>query len=792
MATVVSNRSRRGALDPIKGFRRGFVGLVSLALLFVAPSCGEAEARVDAARVERLLLEPADGFETARPVERRALGMPDDPATWLRGGSAARIEFEDEGTGSDLLGCLRMAPGRETRLRVPITAGSGGLDGVMLEVLARSSCEVLIRTHGEGDSLEHRRIVHKDDLPQVLDFEWPALAASPRTVEALELRFLFARQPVDLLGVELVHRTADGWLPKVEEGADWIEFEGDARRGLGLRRGRPLRSEFAAGEGGRLRFDVAAHPAGETSEGTALVVEISDGLRVPELRRVELPAVRVGERRRWTAVDLDLGTWSGLEVDVRFRVDGTGIVALANARVAPAVEAPPTVVLITSDTHRFDHLGSSSGAIEIETPFLDALAAQGTRFTGVHATTNVTLPSHATILTGLSPRDHGAIDNRTGLSTRARTLAEAFRDAGYATYGLIAASHLRNEHSGLGQGFDRFSTVHDGEVPIDASIERLLGWLPDASDRPLFVWLHAYDAHAPYDPPEYFRPKLQGRDPFDPDRPALTVPPPLGMATLRDPAWADACYRGEVEALDDHLGALLEHPRLLDGVVAFTADHGECLGHPQVGWGHPAIFPGILRVPMILRYPGGERGRSLDGLRDHTSLGRTLLDLSGLEETPFPGRSLLARSQPEDPAVFALSSAGFEASIRRGDELLVLSLEGKRQAADPRPAPARHGHVLYDLAADPEGSRDLSSERPESAAILRRDLIEWLAAAEDAGWARSPSADAETLAELEAMGYLDAGKPKSQDADDGSEFGSWIELDCGCDACAAGRSDLSR
>ena len=160
----------------------------------------------------------------------------------------------------------------------------------------------------------------------------------------------------------------------------------------------------------------------------------------------------------------------------------------------------PNVVVITLDTTRGDVLGKGF------TPNLDALAERGTLFERAYSTTNSTIPSHASIFTGLPLEEHGAIGNRHEFGSANRTMAERLRAGGYHTAAAVSVSLLRPGF-GFGQGFDRFELPHanafrDGEPAAEVATE----WVRDfaADEIPFFLWLHLFDPHTPYGPPPAF------------------------------------------------------------------------------------------------------------------------------------------------------------------------------------------------------------------------------------------------------------------------------------------------
>ena len=390
---------------------------------------------------------------------------------------------------------------------------------------------------------------------------------------------------------------------------------------------------------------------------------------------------------------------------------------------APSVQtAAPgrDVVLVTIDTLRHDALGFA-GNREVETPHLDRLAAEGRVFSNAHASNVVTLPSHANILTGLYPYQHGIRDN-TGfrLSPKLPTLATLLREKGYATGAFVGAFPL-DSRFGLDRGFD----VYDDSYPPGSSSDdfemserpagEVLGaaqkWYRQAGGKKRFLWVHLYDPHAPYRPPSPYRERY-GKTP----------------------------YLGEVAATDSALGPffamLREQP--LPPLIVFTADHGEALGdHGEATHGLFA-YEATLRVPLVLWMPGGIPTGRADTPARHVDILPTILESLAIPAPMgLPGRSPLSASGPA-PAYFeALSS-----TVNRGWAPLTGLLRGTDKFID-LPLPE-----LYDLANDPGERRNLFSEKRELAAELKRLIPEGASAA------RRQPVDAEEARRLLALGYL--------------------------------------
>ncbi|MEL6714693.1 MAG: sulfatase-like hydrolase/transferase, partial [Planctomycetota bacterium] len=175
---------------------------------------------------------------------------------------------------------------------------------------------------------------------------------------------------------------------------------------------------------------------------------------------------------------------------------------VGDALFVEPTDAPKTVLLITSDTHRGDYLGLARPMPFVDTPSLDALGQRGAYFDAGYSTTNITNPSHIAVMSGIHPRDTQIVDNTTQLTSRVQTLAEIFRANGYRTLAAISTQHLDPGQSGLGQGFGRLDAPSDFKRSGDIAIDRVKDWLDASEGVSTFAWVHVFDAHAPYDPPE--------------------------------------------------------------------------------------------------------------------------------------------------------------------------------------------------------------------------------------------------------------------------------------------------
>jgi len=448
-----------------------------------------------------------------------------------------------------------------------------------------------------------------------------------------------------------------------------------------------------------------------------------------------------------------------LEFALEGNSDTEVLCALATPRLVRPSKEPRTVVLVTSDTHRADHFSAGRHSVDVRTPFLDELAARGVLFEDCFSSTNITIPSHVALLTGISPRDTGIVDNITALARGADTLAERFQAAGFTTLALVSARHLRDAQSGLGQGFDRMlATESERDVDSSLTVDQLLDSLPGIEGRSLFLWLHVFDAHGPYEAPEEFSRLYYpaSRDPYDESLPKLVGRArPAWDLKVRDPDWPLSQYKAEVTYLDSQLERALSHRRFETALIAITADHGESLGGHGIYFEHNGLYPDTLAVPLILVAPGAPAGVRVAKPVRQLDLGRTLLDLSGLGSADFPGRNLLRWTDADGPASaeprFALSSHASAASMEQDGWFLSLHLN-----ASLVPKRAAHQVELYYLPDDRDCENDLVESKHGRAKEMRSRLIEWLNAPRVVGMAREGANSAADLAQLAELGYADS------------------------------------
>ncbi|MFT7678582.1 MAG: arylsulfatase [Planctomycetota bacterium] len=303
-------------------------------------------------------------------------------------------------------------------------------------------------------------------------------------------------------------------------------------------------------------------------------------------------------------------------------------------------------------------------------------------------------------------------------------------------------------------------------------------WLENARGRDLFLWLHFFDVHSPYDSPEdYYRPYyFADKDPYDKNLPKLsenqTVP---WDEQARDLAYIESRYRGEVTYLDELVGKFLEIDRIQSGVIGFTADHGEWLRGPEYFFIHATLSPSTLNVPLIIAWPDAPAGKRVKHPVQNIDLGRTLLDLAGEATATFPGATLFPQEAPEEGTPrFTIETGGRAASIRSGRWFLVLNLAWIK-ATDRSAERQRHAYRLHDLSTDPICQVDLSTQHKVRAKKLRATLINWLQSGSKGRWAVDRDVSQTELDQLAQLGYSDALTGSSQS--------DWYEGECACQWC---------
>ena len=396
----------------------------------------------------------------------------------------------------------------------------------------------------------------------------------------------------------------------------------------------------------------------------------------------------------------------------------------------------PNVILITIDTLRADHV-ACYGARNVKTPTLDGLASDGIIFDRAISQVPLTWPSHAAILTGTYPFQNG-VQDFTGepLSPQFRSIAQAFKGAGYRT-GAVVSAFVLDRSWGLGRGFDFYDDAFSAETfqkkdiglvdrRAGESVDHAISWLRKSPQRPFFLWLHLYDPHSPYDPPEPYRTEYR-----------------------------EHLYDGEIAYADHELGRLitwLKENKLYDSaVIAMLSDHGESLGeHGEDEHGF-FVYNATVHIPLIVKPPAGS------GIRpdrrpepvETTAVAPSLLQLARVKDqiqTQFQSIGLFdAKAAERAPAYsetfYPFSSFGWS-------PLHAIETDRFHYIDAPKPE-------LYDVGTDPGETNNIAALQPATVTVLKEKLRQLLAhnpfSPSKAG-AANLSPDAQE--KLRALGYF--------------------------------------
>ena len=405
----------------------------------------------------------------------------------------------------------------------------------------------------------------------------------------------------------------------------------------------------------------------------------------------------------------------------------------------PATAAPPDVVLVTLDTVRADRMGFLGSTRKGLTPALDALAREAVVFERAYAQAPMTTVSHASILTGTHPPFHKVQDFGLALPPSAPYLPALLGAAGYRTAAFVGSMVL-DPKGPIAPGFDRgfdvydagFRTRKDGADPYATKerrgaevVARALAWLDRRPAGPVFLWVHLYDAHDPYDPPTPFKERF-AKEPYD----------------------------GEIAGVDAAVGRLLaglRERRLYDGaLVVVASDHGESLGeHGETTHG-VFLYEATIHVPLLLRLPGTrEGGRRVSARVSLVDVAPTVLAAAAVAvPAAVQGRSLLGLAaggrEPERPS-YAESEYPHRvfgwSALRAWREERFLFVEAPRLE-------------LYDLRVDPAAAKNIAAERHAvvsgMAGAMGKAVASWTGAAPEAPRA---AVDPALVERLSSLGY---------------------------------------
>jgi choline-sulfatase len=416
------------------------------------------------------------------------------------------------------------------------------------------------------------------------------------------------------------------------------------------------------------------------------------------------------------------------------------LAAACSRRSAPSAKPGAPVVLISVDTLRADHL-PAYGYGGVRTPALDALARDSIVFENAYCQAPLTLPSHATLLTGLLPSQHGVRDNvGFRLAAAHPTLATLLKGRGYATGAAVSSFALRRDR-GLAAGFDlyddQFGAGSPDERPGVETAKRLESFADANAGKPIFLFLHLYEPHTPYRAAEPFRTEYASRP-----------------------------YDGEVAAADAAVGGFLAHLKMSGlydrAIIVFVSDHGEGLGDHGEDEHGVFLYRETIRVPLFVKLPGARgaatRVRAPVGLVD---VFPTIAEVAGAARAAGgPGLSLSGLAGSSVPPPRRIFSETLYPRLQLGwSDLAALTDDRFSYIEAPRPE-------LYDLVADPSEKHDLAASRPPALRSMRAELLSVRDSA-----ASPEKSSAEELEKLGSLGYIrvdpgSAGKGRLPDPKD--------------------------
>ncbi|MBD3277913.1 MAG: sulfatase-like hydrolase/transferase [Candidatus Aegiribacteria sp.] len=411
-------------------------------------------------------------------------------------------------------------------------------------------------------------------------------------------------------------------------------------------------------------------------------------------------------------------------------------------------------LLIIIDTLRADHL-SCYGYSRYTSPSIDSLAANGTVWTRAQAQSPWTLPSHATIWTGLSVRSHRTVtncnwssdstaDKNMALDETLPTLPLLMQDAGYSTFGLANVC-LLSDNYGFHRGFDHYYCRNAGHGMAAASVDSLMEWLAEHKEEDFFCMLHLYDVHAPYDPPGQYA-RLYDSESSS-DATGWNVQNDTIM-NLQDRERLVAMYDGEISWIDYNLYRLFKWLREndLDGrtVVILTSDHGEeFLDHGWIDHGH-SLYQEVVHIPLIMSGPGIEQGKIDSSAVGQFDILPTVLALADIDDsTNCDGADILSGGLQPDRWV--PSSAVAPLPWRENNHMAsVLSGELKTVAVNDLDS-----LVTFNIVIDKSEAQPLP---PDSQGV--HDLLYYWASPQ-IGFPEPATPDRQQTETLRDLGYID-------------------------------------
>jgi arylsulfatase A-like enzyme len=539
---------------------------------------------------------------------------------------------------------------------------------------------------------------------------------------------------------------------------------------------------LAVPEGAVLEFGIGIDPLAWEQPAVTFDVQVCESERCTSVFHEALDPARA-DGRTWQDRRVPLDRWAGREARLRFDahvvaddVDAYGLPYWSNPTVYTATARAPdawNLILVSADTLGARHL-SSHGYPRATAPFLDGpLAQRGTTFGNCFSADSTTAPSHMTAFTSLQPSVHGITGNLIfkTITPATRTLAGVLREAGFETGAITDDGPLAAMH-GFARGFNSYSerkgAAGDGNLgAVDATFDDGRRWLRRHAGARFFLFLHTFQVHTPYAPPEVY---------------AEYFPDPLPGEERLPPAFRPTLYDREIRYLDDELRAFFED---LDDMglwsntlLVFMGDHGEAFLEHDFLFHGGVMHDEVLRVPLTVVGPGVAAGRRVEEPVGLLDLAPTLLEWLGVRSPPgIMGRSFAASLRgtggtgaSSDRPIYSetwtelttrMTADGIKTE-RLEHPVFAVRKHGRKLIR--RGPPATPQYQYYDVGRDPEERDDLYDGDPAAAADLRALLEayeasmartrEALAAGEDMPALPPELVDPAHLERLRALGYI--------------------------------------
>ena len=563
--------------------------------------------------------------------------------------------------------------------------------------------------------------------------------------------------------------------------SDVFTLRSETRRALATPLPSAVSFELLVPQNSMLRFAIAASPMGHPT----LLVPVDFAVLIDSgdaQEQIFTGTIRRSQPDQWFPQQVDLSRWRGRNVRLTFEARRVaekrpraeqfvlplwGNPVLVDRSTRPA---KPSVILVSVDCLRADHL-SAYGYPRETSPHIDAFSREAVLFETAVAASTYTLPSHASMLTGLPPSLHGANLSR-GISPSVAYAPESLRRAGYRVSAVVSAAFLSQVY-GFHRGFHSYR-VNGGRAA--SIIDRALAVVDEGEGQAQFLFVHLYDVHAPYTAPKEFIDRFL--------EPGVDVTESIRVMTLRARPPNDAelkhviaLYDAEVAYVDQEIGRFFDELKargLFDtSLIIITADHGEAF-QEHGAWRHgrgrsldkPGLYDEIVHIPLIVKWPGETTGVEVASVVSQMDVSATILEAAGIEfSSPWSlglrrhrdggrnvsTRHVIAEAVTRDPK----RGASLQIALRDERSKYIASFRASTLSELYETSPIKE--ELYDLRSDPLEQHNLQADPGYSPGSFRIEVQSYLELVRESSPVDGEDItfDEELLEELRALGYLD-------------------------------------